>query len=236
PIQPRFPRGVCAVWKRSSDRDTVSRPGFIPVVFSPLHYRHKERPSGEQRSGSATSHPCNSNTPGHVVNWHEIESRFRQDVWAAVYRVLGNEQDALDCMQEVLLEAFQKSQHEQIRNWSAYLRWLATRRAIDQIRTRRNAATASLAEVHEQLTTESKDQLQLLESAEIVRSELTHLPHNQATSFWLFSVEGLTYQEIAELTGQSTNAVGLTIQRARRTLQAKLTGRLQQVHDNKHHP
>ncbi|MCA9065865.1 MAG: sigma-70 region 4 domain-containing protein, partial [Planctomycetaceae bacterium] len=57
-----------------------------------------------------------------------------------------------------------------------------------------------------------------------------------ATSFWLFSVEGLTYQEIAELTGQSTNAVGLTIQRARRTLQAKLTGRLQQVHDNKHHP
>ncbi|MCA9062629.1 MAG: RNA polymerase sigma factor [Planctomycetaceae bacterium] len=170
------------------------------------------------------------------MNWREIETRFRQDIWAAVYRVLGNEQDALDCMQDVLVEAFQKSQQVQIRNWPGYLRWLATRRAIDQIRSRKHILTEPLTDVHDLHASETQDPLQLQESVEAVRRELTLLPHSQATCFWLFSVECLTYQEIADLTGQTANAVGLTIQRARRTLQARLAGRLQQTSDNQHHP
>jgi RNA polymerase sigma-70 factor (ECF subfamily) len=157
-----------------------------------------------------------------MADWEDIQKTHGRTVWAVVYRILAHDEDARDCLQDVFLEAFKRSATTEIRNWGAYLRWLATCRAIDVLRTRRREA---IAQIPDELPARESGQMstaEWLETVETVRTELTRLPEAQAAAFWLFSVEGLSYQEIAEQTSLTANAVGLQIHRARQQLRQRL--------------
>src|ERR1700729_3960551 len=84
-------------------------------------------------------HPGNDG----MDEWPELYSRYGSLVWATVYRILGNHADALDCCQDVFAEALlaERSATQRVRDWAAFLKWLATRRAIDRHRRRRVDAT-----------------------------------------------------------------------------------------------
>ena len=157
-----------------------------------------------------------------MLDWQNIEKTHRHEIWSVVYRILANEEDARDCYQDVFLEAVRNRDASEVRSWGAFLRWLATRRAIDLLRVRRRQRTASLAGQDQVGTAGHDSQIEFTELVDAVRNELTRLPENQATVFWLFSVEGLTYEEIAESTESSVNAVGIAIHRARQTLKQRL--------------
>ncbi len=139
-------------------------------------------------------------------------------------RVLNHQADAIDCYQDVFLEVFQKPDRDKIENPGAYLRWLATRRAIDALRKRRtrqnsicpaDPASVSVAET-------PQENVEYAELLAVVRSELAALPAAQAQAFWLVSVEQCSYEEVATLLETERNHVGVLIHRARRHLQQRL--------------
>ena len=74
--------------------------------------------------------------------WDEVYERHGSLVWATVYRVLGNHAEALDCCQDVFAELFDRGRAREVRDWAAFLKWLATRRALDRLR--RQAAQLAL--------------------------------------------------------------------------------------------
>ena len=115
---------------------------------------------------------------------------------------------------------------EEVENWPGYLRWLATCRAIDRLRTRQRRQSRS-DERDTALVQSSApgpaETAQLNELADLVRHELTKLPQRQAEAFWLACIEEMTYEEVGRQLNIDTSTVGVLIHRARRRLREALT-------------
>ena len=156
----------------------------------------------------------------------DVYERHGSLVWATVYRILGNHVEALDCCQDIFSEVLRGSQTRQVRDWPAFLKWLATRRAIDRLRRRRvdaarfsqdgdisGVAAVALSVDAGVISDELVARLKL---------ELARLPEQQAEAFWLLSVEELSYEEISKQLGVEMNHVGVLVYRARQRLRVWL--------------
>lgn len=154
--------------------------------------------------------------------WTTVYERYSSLVWATVYRILGNHAEALDCCQDVFAEVLKRSATQRIRDWPSFLKWLATRRAIDRLRRRRVDA-ARFKSDHD-ITAVPCGALSAdagaisSEIRERLKRELTRLPELQAEAFWLLSVEQMSYEEIGEQLGIEVNQVGVLVYRARQRL------------------
>lgn len=155
----------------------------------------------------------------------EIRSRHGPLVWNTVYRVLRDYTESLDCYQDVFCEVLQWAREQEVENWPAYLRWLATRRAIDRLRTRQrtqsrfDSGDVSLVQASNPGPAETAE---LNELVELVRHELVKLPERQAQAFWLHCIEEMTYEEIGRQLRIDTSTVGVLIHRARWRLRSVL--------------
>ncbi|MEZ6056263.1 MAG: sigma-70 family RNA polymerase sigma factor [Planctomycetaceae bacterium] len=165
-----------------------------------------------------------------MQDWPQIIENFGPVVWKQALRMLGNESDAADCFQTVIMEAYELSQREQVQSWPALLKRLATLRSIDFLRSRYRRRTESLPEVElgdpsSQHATESIDNQNL---AEHLRREIALLPTDQAEAFSLRWIDGLPNEEVARSMNMTTNHAAVLIHRARVTLRDKLTRQQEQ--------
>ncbi len=195
-----------------------------------------------------------------MINLEEIRSGYGRLVWSTIYRVLRDHAESLDCYQDVFCELLERakkgtgpicakpgtgrrlvegrsgkldlSPFSQIENWPGYLRWLATRRAIDRLRTRQRRQSR-LDEGDTALVPSPApgpaEVAQLNELADLLRYELTKLPQRQAEAFWLACIEEMSYEEVGRQLDIDTSTVGVLIHRARRRLREVLTALA--VHD-----
>ncbi|MEM9643653.1 MAG: sigma-70 family RNA polymerase sigma factor, partial [Planctomycetota bacterium] len=130
------------------------------------------------------------------IDWNQIQQEHGSLVWGVAWRILNHHADALDCAQEVFAEAFQRSSEKPIENWSGYLRWLTTRRALDLARSRRRTPRTEPIEAVELPQSDLvDDQVVFVELFQEVRQELDRLSRSQATAFWLVCVEEMSYRE-----------------------------------------
>ncbi len=159
-------------------------------------------------------------------DWQMICSTHGPVVWRTVYRMLNDHAAALDCYQDVFLEAFQRNRSRPVRDWPSLLRWLSVKRGIDHIRQRKRRASAVMVSSDAVETTASAesplDDAALNEMIERVCDELAELPSRQAQAFWLSCIEGSSYAEIAARLDASTNEVGVLIHRCRQRLRKTL--------------
>ncbi len=154
------------------------------------------------------------------TDWERIVAEHGPAVWTTVFRILKHEADAQDCYQQTFLDAFRANRRRPASNWAAFLARIATRRAIDRLRERVSARQRSREEAQSRgpLDRALPAQQADVELADALRAALAELPPSQATVFWLRSVEELSYAEIAEQLGISTNKVGVLLHRARAVL------------------
>ena len=173
-----------------------------------------------------------------MVDWESIVGQSGPAVWRTAYRLLGNRADAEDCFQEAFLDALQLSRRQAVRHWPALLRRLATARAVDRLRRRYRRAAHELTEgalptgqdgaaevLSETLPADAVAPPQQAEAAELsalLREALAELPGRQAEVFCLHCLEGWSYQEIATHLETTTDAVGVTLHRARGRLRELL--------------
>ncbi len=68
--------------------------------------------------------------------WEEIVRDYSPAIWKAVYRLVGNPDDAADCVQETFLSAMRHGNSKPIEHWGAFLHRIATARALDCLRKR----------------------------------------------------------------------------------------------------
>ncbi len=155
-------------------------------------------------------------------NWTEIVNCHAVMVVSAVRRILGNNHDVEDVVQEVFLEAYQVSQRNEIQNWPGFLRLMASRRAIDRLRKHRiQPLSMSTAEAGEVADTFSQPHQNAVadELALRLRNAIALLTQTQAEIFAMRCFEEMTYEQIAYALGISSNAVGLALHKARSRLQ-----------------
>ena len=149
-----------------------------------------------------------------------LADQFGPMVFATVYRILGNRDDANDAYQEVFLKLLKARKltipTEQDGQWGAYLRVTASRCAIDFLHRRPRWVLAE-GDLLENLPAPSggnpHDLADRNQQAELMRRALASVPERDALIFSLRHFEDLTYEEIARQEKLTISAVGVILHR-----------------------
>lgn len=149
-----------------------------------------------------------------------LMNRYLTRIYSFVYRMVGNEQDARDIVQETFLRLWSKaSSWEQGRvKFTTWLHRLARNLCIDLYRKRRfdTVPIDSTAEIA------ADDSVPDSARSRAVVEALGRLPEKQRTAIVLCTFEGWTNRQAAEVLRVSVEAVESLLSRARRTLRDDL--------------
>ncbi len=159
----------------------------------------------------------------------ELVNRHGRMVFTTAWRIVGEAASAEDVLQTVFLKVLRLKDRERkaVREWGAWLRVLATRCALDQLRHRSGFNRDSGELLAQQPASQRQDPHRLLDEKQKairLRGLLCRLPKKDARVFALRFFEELTYDEIADALGLSINQVGVTLHRARKRLAAMIDG------------
>ena len=158
--------------------------------------------------------------------------RYRSVAYRVAYRLLGNEADALDAVQESFIKVLSNLDHFQRR--SSFKTWLlriVSNAALDIRRTRgrREIVTqqAIYQEVqHERTCCEPSAEVERADLRRLLDEALATLPEPQRKTFVLHVDGELSYREVAEVLGISIGTVMSRLYYARQKLRGYLAQRM----------
>jgi RNA polymerase sigma-70 factor (ECF subfamily) len=164
----------------------------------------------------------------------ELFRRYRQPAYRVAFRLLGNEADALDAVQEGFVKALTHLAGFQGR--SSFKTWLlrvVSNAALDVGRQRGRRETISLdvgpgnGQAHAQLLTgdEAGRGLERADLRMMLDQALATLSEVQRQTFVLYADAGLSYREVAEAMQTSIGTVMSRLYYARQKLRAYLSER-----------
>lgn len=147
-------------------------------------------------------------------------------------RMLGNEEDARDAVQNAFLSAFRSvGSFEGEARLSTWLHRIVVNASLMRLRTRRRRPEASIEELLPRFledghhadpdwgwSASAEDLLNQKETRARVRSAVARLPESYRTVVMLRDIEELSTAEVAGTLGVSENAVKLRLHRARQAL------------------
>ncbi|OYP36003.1 RNA polymerase sigma factor [Rhodopirellula sp. MGV] len=148
--------------------------------------------------------------------------RYADDVWRTVNRLVGDQDDALDCYQQTFLDALKLSDSDVV-DWKSMLCRIAIRRCMDCLRHRYR--DRSVPDFTEDLLCDPKrpaESMEFEELRESVRQVLSTLPEQQAEAFYLRHIELWQPAEIAVQMRLDPAHVRVLIHRALQALRHRL--------------
>jgi RNA polymerase sigma-70 factor (ECF subfamily) len=171
---------------------------------------------------------------GERVALDELFRRYRQSAYRVAYRLLGNEADALDAVQEGFVKALTHlAGFEGRSSFKTWLLRVVSNAALDlgRQRGRREAVSLEAAQAGEtlppqlQAADESGRGLERADLRTLLDEALATLSDVQRQTFVLYADAGLSYREVAEVTGASIGTVMSRLYYARQKLRAYLNER-----------
>ncbi len=172
---------------------------------------------------------------GDLVAYDELVRRYQERIYATVYHMTANHEDANDLAQEAFIKAFQAL--KSFKGGSSFYTWvyrIAVNRTINFLKQRRHKAQMSLddldfnAEHDPDLIALISDktprrEASLAELQEKLNAAMQKLsePHRMVVT--LHDVQGLSHEEIAEIMDCNIGTVRSRLFYARQQLQAYLS-------------
>lgn len=170
--------------------------------------------------------------------YEELISRYEQPVYGMVYRLLGNQSDASDVVQEVFLKIFRgvASFREQssLRTWiyriavneaHNHRRWFARHCRHEVSMTDGCAEHGNTLEYTPDRGLSPFEQTLESEHRTLIEHALTRINPTFQTAVVLRDIQNLSYEEIAEILQVSLGTVKSRILRGREALRRELTHR-----------
>jgi RNA polymerase sigma-70 factor (ECF subfamily) len=168
---------------------------------------------------------------GDLDAYGKIVSRYNGRLYNFIFRFVGDRETAEDIVQETFLRAFRKrKEYRAIANFSTWLFTIAGNLAKSELRRRKRWRLFSLdrdeeSETGIDLPDESLRPDRVAESSmadDQIQEAIVSLPENYRQVILLRDVEGMAYQEIAEIIDCPVGTVKSRVNRARLKLQQKL--------------
>lgn len=159
---------------------------------------------------------------GDLESFELIYKATSSFVFNVAYRVVNNRQDAEEITQEVFLTVYHKL--NTFRFQSSFKTWIyrvTANSAINyskRISRERNRTVEFDDQVNAAPPQQNKEVVEKEYHAKIVASLLNALNSDQRTCVVLRNIEGLSYQEIADVLGININTVRSRLKRARETM------------------
>ncbi len=170
---------------------------------------------------------------GDVESFNALVPLYEGRVYNLSYRMLGDPDSAADAAQEAFLNAFRNIRSFRGGSFRSWLLRIATNACYDLLRARQRRPSTSLDAAPEddgdasplQIadTAESPDEFALRrELAAAIQQALGALPEEQRVIVILCDIEGLPYEEIAQITGANLGTVKSRLSRGRARLRDAL--------------
>lgn len=171
---------------------------------------------------------------GEVAAFDQLVTKYRERVYAVVYNMTSNREDASDLTQDAFIKAFQSINRFQ--GQSSFFTWLyriAVNSTLTHLRKAKLRTFFSFEKINEDdKTTELLAQLTdkkgadrdlyVRELQEKLNEAMQKLSIKHRTVVTLFEIDGLSHEEIAEVVGCSVGTVRSRLHYAKQLLQAEL--------------
>lgn len=171
---------------------------------------------------------------GEVAAFDQLILKYRERVYAMIYNMTSNREDAADLAQDTFIKAFQSI--NRFNGQSSFFTWLyriALNSALSHIRKNKLRSFFSFDRVHEdpsvseilnQLTDKKDVEREVFvgELQEKLNEAMQKLSIPHRTVVTLFEIDGLSHEEIAEIMDCSVGTVRSRLHYAKQLLQAEL--------------
>ena len=156
----------------------------------------------------------------------------RQKLLAVAWKILANEADAEDAVQEVFLRLWSiRDKLGTISNPGGFAMQTTKNICIDKLRTQRTTVDAEDVFLgFDEKTPYHKTEK--MDSVNLIRKIIDTLPELQRKIILMRDVEGYELQEIADITGSLINAVTMNLSRARKKVREEYI-RINEYHQMK---
>jgi RNA polymerase sigma-70 factor (ECF subfamily) len=145
---------------------------------------------------------------------------FGDKMYRIAFRLLENSDSAKDVLQESFLKLWEKRYEiKKIRSIEAYVVTVIKNKCLDKLRlVKQNIDIKSLRSETQNPEPEYENKEVVIEIKKIIQK----LPEQQKTIIELRDIEGLSYEEIAEILDMSVNNVRVHLSYARKKLKEEL--------------
>ncbi|MFN8596005.1 MAG: sigma-70 family RNA polymerase sigma factor [Anaerolineae bacterium] len=174
---------------------------------------------------------------GDLDAFNTLVLAYQHQVYNLAYRIMGDEAAASDATQDAFISAYKNLKSFRGGSFKSWLLRIVTNACYDDLRRRKRRPATSLDELtngedgEAEFDVPSADDgpetiAQRHELAQLLQRGITTLPDDQRIVLVLSDVQGMSYEEIAEMTNSNLGTVKSRLSRAR----AKLREYLQQTH------
>lgn len=179
---------------------------------------------------------------GDLTAFEQLVIMHQKLIYNLAYRMMGNQEDANDVVQEAFLRAFKSiNKFNMDSSFSTWLYRIASNICIDQLRKRKRVKIFPLAnqdgcrENNAAFIAQSDDlpeeQVERRDIREKVQKAINNLPEEQRIIIVLRDIQGRSYKEIGEILRLNTGTVKSRISRARTCLKEELQKFEEQIED-----
>ncbi|NLY43522.1 MAG: sigma-70 family RNA polymerase sigma factor [Clostridiaceae bacterium] len=180
---------------------------------------------------------------GDVEAFEQLIESYQKKVFGIAFRMLGNTEDASDVAQEVFLKVFKSiTNFKEESSLSTWIYRIATNVCLDEIRKRKKATVVSInstiqledGEIDMQVEDQGPHPDEIVERKELeneVKKAIERLNNEHKIVIILRDIQGLSYDEIADILQCSLGTVKSRINRARNSLKNILLKRKELLND-----
>jgi RNA polymerase sigma-70 factor (ECF subfamily) len=189
-------------------------------------------PDSNRREGDSEADPLDRLRQMDTATWTQVTQRYRQGIFYACLRIVKNQADAEDLCSQAFVRAV--SQIRKFRGDASFKTWLHTiaynlcmthMMTASRVKSTSIDAIAAWEKGQSELVSNSPSADRLVASGEArsaFHRAMASIDSELSSAFHLREIEGLSYDEIARITGAPVNTVKTRIFRARLQLRRLL--------------
>jgi len=164
---------------------------------------------------------------GDTHSFNQLVYQYQDMVYSVAYRILGDADAAADASQDAFLSAYQAIGKFKGGSFKSWLLRIATNACYDQLRVLKRRPTSSLEAIYTDSDPSShfvngrespENHTLRQELGQVLQRGIDTLPPDQRITLVLSDVQGMNYNEIAEVTSASLGTVKSRLSRARARL------------------
>ena len=165
---------------------------------------------------------------GDLAAFNQLVMAYQGTAYNVAYRVMGNSETAADACQDAFLKAYKSIKQYEGGSFKSWLFRIVTNTCYDHLRYKKRRPATSLEDMTDNPDEHNTHLVSDIEAPEdrVLRGELNdliqlginQLPEEQRVVLVLSDVQGMAYQEIAEIIDQPLGTVKSRLSRGRRRL------------------
>lgn len=162
--------------------------------------------------------------PGSTPDWADVVAKYADVVYTMAYRLTGDDEDARDLAQDVLIRLHRGLARYREGNFEGWLYRTTVNAFRDRLRKRKRLREDELPDEPPGMTTSGvvEEAVAKKELHDVVQRALIRLPPEYREAVVLRDLEGRSYEEIAEILQVPSGTVRSRIHRGREALRQLL--------------